>query len=331
MTSLVEPGRPGRRATVRQRKVEDAPFTNCRLAVAACQLVYAGVRIPDKRRFIRVLRRATGVSEIGPAGGTQGTTAADLIRGLDQLLPWVPVEARLFSDGELLGGLASGSITAGVSVPVYNGLPGRLARWSPRFAGGHQIWLADARHIDETPEVLWFDVLGLPPYRGEWVRYSRIKAHLSQAGGRVFATTIARGAAMSTAIVLARVYAPGATAELPKGTPLYDFDAERMALVPRKPTTERVIAPVDSEVRVLQQPQGPDRPRGRFVHLEGTPRYVRSADVRVTVPAPTDPVDVEAVRAAAYQDGLQAGETRALEQFLRVDEPLYRHVEGEIS
>jgi hypothetical protein len=330
MSALVTPGIPGRRQFFRQRRVEAPPYTNCRLVVACSQLVFGGLRIPDRERLVRTLRRATGVPEVGPSGA-QGTTAADVLRAIDQVLPWVQAEARLYTDTELLRGLESGAFTAGVSVPVYNALPGRLARWSPGFDRGHQIWLAAARHVDETPEVLWYDVLGVAPYRGEWVRFATVKRHLSQAGGRVFATTIRKGAAMSTAMVLDHVLPAGTTATLRTGTPRWSFDAERLALVPDKPQPARETVPADTIVRVLQQPQGPDRPRGRFLRIAGTPRYVRIEDVTIKQPVPAQPVDVDAVRAAAFAEGQAVGEAAALERFSLVDEPLYRQVVGEIS
>jgi hypothetical protein len=327
MPALVTPGRPGRRVIVRQRSVEAPPFTNCRLMVGVQGLVFGGVAVPDKERLVRVLRRATGVPEIGPSGA-QGTTAADWLRALSIELPWVQVTAGLETDDVILGGLARGEHHVGVAVPRYNGLPGNLSRWSPGFDGGHMIGLLDARGVaGDDPDVLWSDPLAMAPARAEWVRWKRVRPHLSQAGGRVFATLTARGAAMSTSIVLQRVLPAGSSARIPKGTKLWTVDDDAIALLEAKPAGMAARPLVDLVVRVDQAPKGPGRPTGRFVHVVDGPlagRYVRLADVSLVEADPGDPVDVEAIRAIAFAAGQEAGEAEALERYQLVDEPLYR-------
>ena len=324
---LVTPGRPGRRVIVRQRTTERPPFTNCRLMVGTQGLFFGGLSIPDRDRFVRVLRKATGVPEIGP-DGPQGTTAADLLRAVGIVLPWVTMTAGLMSDGDILGGLARGEIHVAVAVPRYNGLPGNLARWSPRFDGGHMIGLLDARGIAGLdPEVLWSDPLAIAPAGAEWVSWKKVRPHLSQAGGRVFVTTIARGAAMSTSIVLKRAYAVGTQARIPKGAAAYAYDPEDMAFVEVKGPATALKALVDTLVAVDQQPRGPQRPRGQFVRIVNGPlagRYVRLGDVSLVEPTVPDPTDLEEIRAAAYADGKAAGIAETEDRYELIEFPTYR-------
>jgi hypothetical protein len=326
MTDLVLPGTPGRSVFVRQRRVEEPPFTNCRLVVLVQQLIRAGVRIPDKARFIARLRRLTGVPEIGP-DGAQGTSAADVIRAMAILMPWVPVEARLWDDAELLEAIAADLVAVAVAVDVYNSLPGNLDRWSPRFDGGHMIGVPGARPASADPKVLWSDPLGLGRYRGEWVSWSRVKPHLSQAGGRVFATTIPIGAAMSTSVVLSRVLPAGSVVVLHKGVATFRYDDEALTFVEDKPTTRNLKPLADTVVTVDQQPRGKGRPIGRFVRvaaggLEG--RYVRLRDIEIRQPVPGDPVDVDAIVAAAVAQARLETEAEVRGEYSLVDEPLFR-------
>lgn len=325
MTQLVLPGTPGRRVLVAQRRVEVAPFTNCRLVVLVQQLIRAGVRIPDKARFIARLRRLTGIPEVGPHGA-QGTSAADVIRAMGILMPWVPVEARLWDDAELLDAIAADRVAVGVAVTVYNSLPGNLDRWSPRFDRGHMVGLPDARSSNADPRVLWSDPLGMGRYRGEWVDWHRVKPHLSQAGGRVFATTIPIGAAMSTSIVLDRVLPAGSTVKLHKGLATFRYDDEALSFVEDKPTIGTGRPHADTVVVVDQQPRG-GRPVGRFVRLSGGAsggRYVRLRDVEITEPAPSGQVDLDTLLAAAEAKGRAAGVLEERERYELIDEPLYR-------
>jgi hypothetical protein len=311
---------------VRQRNVEEPPFTNCRVCDAVRMLIQAGVRVPDWARLVAAIRRATGVPEIGP-DGAQGTTAADLIAAFARLFPWIPIEARLWDDAELLDAIAAGQLAASVSVKSYNSLPGNLDRWSPRFDGGHQCGLADARPDPADPKVLWVDPLGLGRYRGEWVRWSRVKPHLSQAGGRVFATTIPIGAAMSTSVVLSRVLPAGSVVVLHKGVATFRYDDEALTFVEDKPTTRNLKPLADTVVTVDQQPRGKGRPIGRFVRvaaggLEG--RYVRLRDIEIREPVPGDPVDVDAIVAAAVAQARLETEAEVRGEYSLVDEPLFR-------
>lgn len=335
MTQLVIPGRPGRRVIVRQRREEAPPYTNCRLMVGVQGLIFGGVRVPDPARLVAVLRRATGVPEIGP-DGPQGTTAADWLRAVSIVLPWITsITAALESDDTILGGLARGEHHVAVAVPRYSGLPGRLARWSPTFDGGHMIGLLGARGIaGDRPEVLWSDPLAMEPADAEWVPWARVRPHLSQAGGRVFATITPRGASMSTSIVLKRACPTGTTARIPKGTDLFAYDADTMSVVPAKPTTAATRALADVVVAVDQQPRGAGRPRGQFVRLADGPmagRYARLADVTLTEPTPTDPVDVDTIRAAAFAEGRAAGVAETEDRYELLDIPVYTQVAGTIS
>lgn len=324
---LVTPGRPGRRVIVRQRRVELPPFTNCRIVVAVQGLFFGGLSVPDRDRLVRVLRKATGVPEIG-LGGAQGTTAADLLRAVGTVLPWVTMTAGLMSDGDILGGLARGETHVAVAVPRYNGLPGNLARWSPRFDGGHMIGILDARGIaGPYPEVLWSDPLAIAPAGAEWVSWTKVRPHLSQAGGRVFATVTQRGAAMSTSIVLKRAYVTGTTARIPKGAAAFAYDPEDMAFVETKGPATALKALVDTLVAVDQQPRGPQRPRGQFVRIVNGPlagRYARLGDVTLVEPSLPDPTDVEAIKAAAYAEGKADGIAETEDRYDLVEEPLYR-------
>lgn len=308
---LVLPGTPGRRVFVSQMVVDSPPRTQCRLVVATMQLLYAGLAIPDKRRFIAVLRKATGVPELTPAGASQGTTAADLMRGMAAIVPWVYVEARTMDDTELLRGLASGAFTAGVAVPRYNGLPGKLSRWSPSFSGGHAIALLSARDIDGDPMVLWVDPLGRRPYTGEWVRLALVKPHLSRGipSGRIFATTIAKEAGLGTQITVERAFTQPAAVTVPKGTTIWgvvpeSLDVRRTGVAPAKQASTTL-----GISRIRTRPARP--PQGRFVLLatgDLTGRYVAVDDVHLTEAAPGDPTDIEAIRAAAFAEGRAAAE-----------------------
>jgi hypothetical protein len=334
MTQLVLPGRPGRRVIVRQRREELPPYTNCRLMVGVQGLIFGGLRVPDRARLVAVLRRATGVPEIGP-DGPQGTTAADWLRAVGIVLPWITtITAQLESDDTILGGLARGEHHVAVAVPRYNGLPGRLARWSPRFGGGHMIGLLDARDIVDRPMVLWSDPLVTGSATAEWVLWSRVRPHLSQANGKVFATITPRGASMSTSIVLKRVCTTGTTARLPKGTDLYAYDPQMMSFAPAKPTTMATRALADVVVAVDQQPRGSGRPRGQFVRLADGPmsgRYARVGDVTLAEPTATDPVDVDAIRAAAFAEGRAAGVAETEDRYELLDIPVYTQVAGTVS
>lgn len=335
MTQLVTPGVPGRQLLVRQRRYEVPPLTNCRLMVGVQGLIFGGVKVPDKARLVAALRRATGVPEIGP-DGPQGTSAADYLRAVGIVLPWViGITAALESDDTILGGLARQEHHVGVAVPRYNALPGRLARWSPAFDGGHMIGLLDARGVaGPDPKVLWSDPLRTDAHRGEWVSWREVRKHLSQAGGLVFATITPRGVSMSTSIQPKRTLPAGTTARIPKGVDTFAHDAEALSFAPAKPTTVASRALADLVVTVDQQPRGANRPRGTFVHLSGGPlagRYVRLADVELTETTPVDPTSIEEIRAAAFQEGRDAGITETEERYQLVDEPLYRQVVGTIS
>lgn len=332
---LVTPGTPGRRVIIRQRREEQPPFTNCRLMVGVQGLVFGGVRVPDPARLVATLRRATGVPEIGPAGA-QGTSAADYLRAVAQVLPWITsITAALESDDTILGGLARGEHHVAVAVPHYSGLPGRLARWSPRFDGGHMIGLLNARGITgDHPEVLWSDPLAIAPAGAEWVSWARVRPHLSQAYGKVFATLTPRGASMSTSIVLKRACPTGTTARVPKGKDTFAYDPESMAFTAAKPATVASKGLADVVVAVDQQPRGGNRPRGQFVRLVDGPltgRYARVGDVTLTEPIPEDPTDVEAIRAAAFAEGKAEGIAETEDRYQLLEVPVYVQAVGTVS
>lgn len=335
MNQLVQPGRPGRRVIVRQRKEEQPPYTNCRLMVGVQGLTFGGVRVPDKEQLVAVLRRATGVPEIG-ADGPQGTSAADYLRAVAQVLPWITsITAALESDDTILGGLARGEHHVAVAVPRYSSLPGRLARWSPRFDGGHMIGLLNARGVNgDHPEVLWSDPLAIAPAGAEWVPWVRVRPYLSQAGGKVFATITPRGASMSTSIVLKRAFAVGTTARVARGTDTFAYDPETLTFGPAKPATLPTRALVDVVVAVDQQPRGGNRPRGQFIRIADGPlvgRYARIGEVSLYEPVPQDPTGLEAIRAAAFAEGRDAGIAETEDRYQVVDEPLYRQIVGTVS
>jgi hypothetical protein len=329
VTALVGVGKPGRKVIIRQLRVETPPYTNCRVIDYVRMLAFGGLAIPDRPALVRALRHATGVPEVDPKTGlSQGTAASDLQRAVAILLPWVPFDAALWYDAGLLESLRSGAIVASVSVPVYNALPGSLARWSPRFGGGHQIGLAGARQDpDGAWWVLWVDVLGTGSYRGEWVRWTQVKPFLGQYAGRVFVTTMEKGAALSTATVLERVYSSPASVVVPKGTATWSFDTRTNGLEAAKPATDRTTGTTDAIVRVTQLPIR--KPRGRFVRLSGagelTGRYVDVEDVRITDPTPTTPAaDIDKVRSEAFAQGRDAGRA----EFEPVTDQLFRPVSG---
>lgn len=335
MNPLVLPGVPGRRVIVRQRREEQPPYTNCRFMVGVQGLIYGGVKVPDKARLVEVLRRASGIPEIG-VDGPQGTSAADWLRAVGQVLPWITsITADLESDDTILGGLVRDEHHVAVAVPRYSSLPGRLARWSPRFNGGHMIGLLKARGVaTDRPEVLWSDPLAIAPADAEWVPWTRVRPYLSQANGKVFATITPRGASMSTSIVLKRACPAGTTARIPKNADTFAFDPVTMTFMAAKPAAVASRALADVVVAVDQQPRGAGRPRGQFVRLADGPmvgRFVRVGDVALTEATPEDPVDVEAIKAAAFAEGREAGISEAEERYQLVDEPLYRQVVGTIS
>jgi DNA-directed RNA polymerase subunit L len=187
-------------------------------------------------------------------------------------------------------------------MPTIEGRPGtyRAGVWY-NTSNGKDLYEdvnGNARGITgDHPEVLWSDPLAIAPARAEWVSWARVRPHLSQAYGKVFATLTPRGASMSTSIVLKRALPTGTTARIPKDADTYAYDPESMAFGAAKPATVASKGLADVVVAVDQQPRGGGRPRGQFVRLVDGPlagRYVRVSQATLTEPIPQDPTELEA-------------------------------------
>jgi hypothetical protein len=305
VASLVTAGTPGKHVIVLQRAVEEYPLTNCRLVDATRQLVFGGVAVPDRRRLIRVWREATGVPEVAGDGSTQGTTAADLLRGASAILPWVPFAYGPWDDDALLSAIERGflTFTAGVSYPA---LPKDLRRFSPSFRGKHAAGVAKARQLPTGWDVWWVDGLRTDGAEGEWVRWSTIKRALDAAGmvtrSGTWGLTLERGAAMSTSVISESVYSPPATVTIPKGTTTWSQSKRTLRLAAEKPTQAAQTVSTTTVVAVLSKPDIPGVPDTKMVRIESGPRagqFVKLRDVKL-VPAPA-PGDCQPLIDAAVQ------------------------------
>lgn len=293
-TSLVKPGTPGRYRFIRQQDTEKSkPYTSCRIVALMMQLVYAGLEFTDDRKFLETFRKATGVAEVAANGKTQGTTAADVLHAASLMIPWVPIEFGPWREDVFLDSLRS-SMTASVAVS-YGALPASMRTYSPNFRGKHQIMLKRSRYHNKREQVLWVDCLGPKGHGGKWVDWSSARKWLKDSGtipasGRVYATTIDKGAALSTFMRVVGVFGPPAAVRVPKGTETFTEDTSRGRLVKGKPTTSTHTSHTEAVVRVTNYPS--TSPSGPFVKLVDGPYkgvYVRQTAVTITPPpAPGD-------------------------------------------
>ena len=99
-------------------------------------------------------------------------------------------------------------------------------------------------------------------------------------GGHVIATSIERGAALSTAIIPQRLFAPPAAVSVPKGTQVFTFDAATLNLhTPGAATSGPITTTTDGVLGIAQAPARP--PSGPFVRLADG-RYVRDPRLGMT-------------------------------------------------
>lgn len=295
-TSLVEPGSAGRYRFIRQQDTERArPYTSCRIAALMMQLLDAGIEFPDDTRFLEGFRKATGVAEVTASGESQGTTAADVLYAAEALLPWITISFGPWEPVDLLEWIRDGHGTASV-VAKYSSQPARLRVYSPRFTGTHQFVIRKARIRGGTWEVLWVDCLGPKGHNGTWVKWSTVRKAIFDGGAiskvtnRVFATTIEKGAGLSTFMRFDRGYEPPATVTIPKGTEVFEESPRHGKLVRIKNTSQASVAKTRSVVKVSNYPAS--APSGPMVLIEGgglDGKYVRKSAVAITeAPVPGD-------------------------------------------
>ena len=309
IAQLIVPGSPGRRVMIHQFVVEARPFTNCRVICFLGLLNFGGLNVTSQFQFIAAFRRATGIPEIDPVTGrAKGTNASDIVRTSQRLFPWVHVSAELVPDDDLLARVAAGEIQVSLSV-WYGLLPRHLRRWSPNYTSGgpgvtdrhdgHEVRVTDARRPNGTWEVFFVDSLATGQFRGEWRPWAEIRPAVWGTPSRVFATFVEKGAALSTLIMPAQVFAVPAKVDFRSGTVLFDINLDAVTLAVGGHMPNDGSCHADMVVRVAQRPQRP--PSGMFVHLVDGPaagRYVRQTEVVVTS-SPAAPATAEIAAATA--------------------------------
>lgn len=324
--ALVERGVEGRRRYIRQQDVEDRPYTNCRVVVAACQLSFAGLRIPNVRAFVKAVRKATNVPEIGQDGESQGTSAADLIYGLGKVVPWVEPQFAKVPWNDIWTGIKRGEFTVSFSI-TYQAkgkwvLPPALRKSSPTFTGKHQIWLPGAREKDGNREILWVNVLDRVSEQGQWLDWGTVQEYIVKSGAGDarggYCTLIERTAGMRDAIITDRVFPVPATVAIPKGADVFEFDETRNDLKRVKVTTKASTAKADCTERVRKIPAGaPSGPMVRLISPESMAgKRVRATQVTVTeapggdcaaqVAAATAPLKADLAERDAYIAAVRA-------------------------
>jgi len=307
-------GTPGRRVFISQIETEAPPYTNCRLVALMMLLCFGGLAFTDRRKFLLRLRAATGIPEV-VGGKAKGTNAVDIVRALAVVLPWVYVEPALMTPVDVLKVLSSGQAVASADV-TYGLLPSRLRRWSPKFTGGHEIALLDARYplAGTDWEVLWADPLGTGSYVGEWVKWSAVRPAMWGDGSRVAVTLMERGAALSTAILPRRIVA--ASVKVPAGVLVYTFDAGTLAFkLPGTPAPAEILTTTDGVFTVAQMPQRP--PSGPFVRLADG-RFVRESDAIIYEPDPVTPPETPAEDAAEIAAAVAAATAPLTDRLVKV-------------
>jgi hypothetical protein len=292
---------------------EERPLTGCRIWAWLATARWSGLRWPGttSKALEATIRRATGVPEYGPDGGTQGTTAADLARALETLFPWIRTRSQLVTQTELFEGIRSGEW--GVSIPVsYGKMPARQRRWSPSFTGGHMISLPKVRMTVGRREVVVLDPLGTGDYRGDWIAFEDlIRAAAGTYAGRVYVTIVEKGDTMQTLVKVERAFDLPAAVRIERGAPLFrvdtasgDFVAAGQAGQVGEGTT-RMIIDVD------RLPERSDRPSGRMVAMltgDHAGMYVRRSATTITpVAIPELPQDLEQQLANARAEGKLEG------------------------
>lgn len=297
--AMVGIGTPGRQVFLAQRELEAYPLTNCRVINFLRMLIFAGAKVEprDRPEFVLAVRKATGIPETNAKGEPQGTNADDIIRAAALIVPWVPVQYALVKPNDIFQWVAAQEVAPSLSVH-YAELPEHMRRFSPSFLGWHEVSLANARYVHDEWQVLWVDPLGTGDYRGEWVKWSDVsKSVLGGSNGRIFATWIEKGAALSTLVATVRAYAQPAMGAFARGTKLFALDGEAITVAPAGSIIGDGTGHVDQIVLVQQRPQR--APSGQFAHFIDGPvsgKYVRLSDVTLTDPPVVD-CDV-AVRAA---------------------------------
>lgn len=303
VADLVGVGTPGKIAFIAQRRVEDYPYTNCRIIELLGLLAFGGLDIGDtanRTKLVKLLRDATGIPEVVD-GTPKGTNGIDVLRAIDKCLPWVSIACEGLADDALMASLADGSMQCSASTR-YAKLSTHMRRFSPSFTGWHEIRLAGARVRDGVQEVLWIDCLGTGSYKGEWVAWRDVKPSLlTDNHGRVIATTMQRGAALSTLVSPARVFSPAAKVTIRKGAGLFAISAESGSMSKVGDAGALTSGTADAIVNVRNYPA--HAPSGEFVRVISGPasgKYVRTSESDVTpVAAPGVSCDDAVAKATA--------------------------------
>src|SRR5262245_11124674 len=103
---------PAAKTILRQRVLEERPYTNCMLISELNAQRWGAVSSTDYRTAIARLRNATGIPEVNNSGQTLGLRFSDVQRAVAAMQPWMVYEYGPWKEAELLKALAANEIVA---------------------------------------------------------------------------------------------------------------------------------------------------------------------------------------------------------------------------